>query len=381
MGSEPPRFLWPTDGLRPPDDVQHIVIEYGVTVIPRGSFQYLWSLCRVDIPNTVTDIRVDAFHECVSLQFIRFPDSVTTIGLQAFLRTGLRKVHLSNPIQRIGDDAFASCRELTHVSLGAIQPNASLEYAIFCGCAKLQNVTLPEGMAEIPFKMFAMCESLESIRLPKTVTKIGRQAFSRCIRLSFESIFKGDTQLTSIGTEAFAFSASSHIDVPDSVSEIGNCCFIANKNLTCIKFPNNPDLRVGHDRVLYGCPNILKVHFPPKIPQAIRRRILDDVNRFASFSKVQLNHAGEREFPNDIPAKCWPNLMGRDATERLWPSGKGYSYDEETLHVNEATKNSVLFKFIRRNVVQLLENQKPTTVKSNKKRPRRIVQQKLTSFR
>ena len=381
MGSEPPRFLWPSDGFRPPVDVQYIVIEDGVTVIPQGSFRQLCSLCRVDIAGTVTDIRDSAFHQCASLQLIRFPGSVTKIGSNAFKQTGLRKVQLSNAIQEIGDNAFASCGKLTHVSLGAIQPNASLGYGIFRACSKLQKVTLREGMTEIPIGTFAWCESLKSIPLPKTVTKIGGRAFNRCRCISFESIFEEDTQLTSTGTEAFEFSTSSHIVVPDSVSEIGNCSFRANENLTFIKFPNNPNLRVGHDSVLYGCPNILKVHLPPKIPQAIRRRILDDVNRFASFSKVHLNHAGEREYPNDIPAKHWPNLMGRDATERLWPSGRGYSYDDQILHVNEATKNSVLFKFIRRNVVQLLENQKPTTVKSNKKRPRRLVQQKLTSFR
>ena len=135
------RFLWPSDGIRPPNDVQYIVIEDGVTEIQSRCFGVLRSLIRVDSPNTVTNIRQAAFMYCASLQFIRFPGRVATIGDQAFSRTGLRKVQLSNSIQEIGHHAFAYCEKLTNVSLDALRPNASLNIGIFWGCTKLQNST------------------------------------------------------------------------------------------------------------------------------------------------------------------------------------------------------------------------------------------------
>ena len=47
-------------------------------------FEYCTSLTSVAIPNSVTSIGDDAFYDCTSLASVTIPNSVTSIGNRAF---------------------------------------------------------------------------------------------------------------------------------------------------------------------------------------------------------------------------------------------------------------------------------------------------------
>ena len=65
-------------------EINHIVIEDGVTSIGKYSFPGFRNLASVELPNSVASIGDYAFYYCESLKNIKIPSSVKDIGLNAF---------------------------------------------------------------------------------------------------------------------------------------------------------------------------------------------------------------------------------------------------------------------------------------------------------
>ena len=132
-----------------------------VTVIDEGAFKDCSTITSVVLPDTVTEIREEAFAGCFSLRSVSFgsglrvigdsafkqcsvlssaalPDSLTTIGAEAFKNCrNLTSVTLMSSV-RIGDEAFFGCDELTEVSGGSISAIGS---RAFYGCFRLSSMT------------------------------------------------------------------------------------------------------------------------------------------------------------------------------------------------------------------------------------------------
>ena len=67
------------------DSITNVVIEPGVTYIGVGAFDNEFRVLKsVTIPNTVTEIGMRAFDDCVNLDSVTIPESVTKIGIEAF---------------------------------------------------------------------------------------------------------------------------------------------------------------------------------------------------------------------------------------------------------------------------------------------------------
>ena len=102
------------------------------------------------------------------------------------------------PVTVIGDSAFATCHNLT-------------------------RVTLPDSVTSIDGYAFGSCRSLASVTLPDSVTSIGDHAFAWCYRLTRITLLDN---VSEIGIYAF-HSCNSLVSVtlPDSVTSIGNDAF------------------------------------------------------------------------------------------------------------------------------------------------------------
>ncbi|MCD7827165.1 MAG: leucine-rich repeat protein [Clostridiales bacterium] len=113
------------------------------------------------IPDTlngyaVTSIGVNAFLNCMFLESITIPGSVTLIEPYAFANcASLKSVTIPDSVTSIGSWAFAAC-------------------------ASLADITIPDSVTYIDSYVFYNCTSLESIIIPKSVTSISSDAFSGC---------------------------------------------------------------------------------------------------------------------------------------------------------------------------------------------------------
>jgi hypothetical protein len=140
----------------------------------------------VTISNFVTSIGEAAF-EGTSLTSVILPNSVTNIGVEAFWGCfSLASVALPNSITSIGEAAFDDCTSLTSVTL----PNSvtSIGENAFWNCTRLASVAFPNSLTNIGETAFEYCYFLTNLTIPNSVTSIGAGAFTDCTRLTSVTI-------------------------------------------------------------------------------------------------------------------------------------------------------------------------------------------------
>ena len=226
-----------------------INIPDSVTTIGEEAFAECESLTSIVIPDSVTTIGGYAFDECESLTSVVIGDSVTTIGEGAFSGCeSLTSIVIPDSVTSIGDYAFSWCTNLTSITVSEnntaykdINGNlytkdgkTLIQYAM----GKTDtSFTIPDSVTTIGEWAFSGCESLTSIVIPDSVTTIGEGAFSGCESLT--SVVIGDS-VTTIGEEAFySCDSLTSIVIPDSVTTIGEGAFSGCQSLTSIVIPDS----------------------------------------------------------------------------------------------------------------------------------------------
>lgn len=197
-----------------------------VKTIEELAFSSCTDLTSVTIPNSITSIGRDAFYGC-GLVSVTIPNSVTTIGDNAFSScTDLTSVKIGNGVSSIGNNAFAGCENLTSVKMGKNVIGIGDE--AFRSCANLTSITLPDVLESIGAHAFQYTP-LTSVNIPESVKTIGDEAFRGCGSLASVGFEEG---LTSIGDGAFRECALTSVTIPNSVTSIGEWTFSYNRSLT-----------------------------------------------------------------------------------------------------------------------------------------------------
>lgn len=163
-----------------------------------------------------------SFWQCSSLISINVPDSVTSIGGDAFNNCGISEINIPEGITEIEANTFR-------------------------GCINLSSITIPESVTSIGSSAFAFCSGLTSITIPSKVTIIDEYAFEACD--SITSIIIG-ASVTSIGEYAFRNCDSlTRITIPASVTSIGALAFDGCKSLTSVTFENRNGWTAGTESI------------------------------------------------------------------------------------------------------------------------------------
>ena len=141
---------------------------------------YASYIAYVSLPEGLTNIF--GFSDCSNITSIDIPNSVTSIGEDAFNGcSGLTSVTIPNSVTSIGNSAFFWCSSLTSVTI----PNSvtSIGVGAFSGCSSLTSVTIPNSVTSIGGYAFYYCGGLTSVTIPNSVTSIGSGAFAYCSSL------------------------------------------------------------------------------------------------------------------------------------------------------------------------------------------------------
>jgi BspA type Leucine rich repeat region (6 copies) len=114
----------------------------------------------VTFPNSVTSIGYNAFYIC-PLTNVTMGNGLTSIGSYAFFLTGLKSVTIPSGVTNIGYYAFGYCAHLTGITL----PNSvtTIGYDAFDNCTNLGSVTIGNSVTSIGYHAFADCTSLTSV--------------------------------------------------------------------------------------------------------------------------------------------------------------------------------------------------------------------------
>jgi len=163
----------PSASVTIPDSVVINGISYNVTAIGLAAFFADHTMTSVTIPNSVTSIGHDAF-ESVDLTSVTIPHSVTTIGDSAFQdNPSLTSVTLGDSVTSIGAAAFA---QDALRSIAIPDSVTAIGNLAFFDNAGLTSVTLGDSVATIGSDVFSG-DPLTSVTIPGSVTSIGEEAF------------------------------------------------------------------------------------------------------------------------------------------------------------------------------------------------------------
>ena len=171
----------------------------GVLYSKDGSTLVTWpgGNTNISIPSSVTTIGSYAFYCYYRADEIEIPNTVTTIGDFAFQSSTVERIGVPASVTEIGDGAFSFCSYLTSIDVEASNPVFSSADGVIYNKDKTTLVAWPYAKTDV--------------EIPSSVTKIGDYAFYYCMNIS-------------------------SIDFPSSLTEIGNYAFVMCSGLTSLDF-------------------------------------------------------------------------------------------------------------------------------------------------
>lgn len=316
-----------------------VVVPEGVKSIPDGFMaENIFSdVTKVTLPESLEKIGSYAFKGCTSLKEIELPASVKTLDSYAFSKSMLEKVVFrGSTAVTFRDNAFADMTRLTEIVMP--QSVEVLGNQLFRGSYLLQHIVLPQTVRRMGDEMFKDCIGLLSAELPQTVTSgvIGKRMFADCSKLqtvtmptniseipeetfyrcSALTTFTVPQNITSISNGAFRSSGIENVTMHDAVTTFGTGVFEYTPNLKTITLPNG--MTQIPARTFRGS-GIREIQLPQSITEVCDSAFMD----CQSISNVSLQEGvrtlGEAVFKSsllrsiDIPASV--HEIGKSAFE------------------------------------------------------------------
>ena len=265
------------------ESLKEIVIPDSVTSIGTWAFVWCESLTSVTLPDNIFFMR-GAFVGCTSLKKIDQPSKVIFcddsfvyekqsggLEINSFIGT-TSNVVVPNSVTSIGYRAFYSCENLTEITL----PNA-VNYIggeAFYSCTNLAKITLPNAVKFIGGEAFGFCKSLTSITLPDNIKNLdnfnnfGKAVFVGCTSLKkidqpSKVIFCDDSFVYEKAPEGIRINSfigtTPTVDIPRSVTSIGESAFESCESLTNITIP--PNITKIWGNIFVGCSNLKTIRY------------------------------------------------------------------------------------------------------------------------
>lgn len=211
----PDSLTMPQDKERTPNIIR---VDFAENSVCESIGSYAFWACHmlksVNLPESVTEIKRDAFHGCVALEYIDFPENMTAIGAYAFYECkSLKEIYIPAGVTKLVS-VFDGCGDLERITVAEGNPvfhssgNCLIEteskillrgcynsvipsdgsvvrlnnYS-FDACDKLESIVIPDGVVEIYNNAFKQCARLKSVTIAKTVTYVCNPYFEDCSSL------------------------------------------------------------------------------------------------------------------------------------------------------------------------------------------------------
>lgn len=247
-----------------------------ITVLPQQVFYDCRNLKRLTFATGITSIGEEALAQCGGLGALTFDEGLTSIGQKAFYWSSitelhlpeslkslsywmchdcenLQKVTLPNSLTEIAEGAFKSCKQLTEINI----PTAltTIRETAFDGCAMLKELNL-SNVTTLEECAFRNCTQLTKVILAKNLESIPVEAFGSCTSLADVT---WPQNLKTISYYAFYEAPIATLQLPETVTSIGDKAFSNNKAITRFVFPKH----VGKVLSTFsGCTNLTEVVLP-----------------------------------------------------------------------------------------------------------------------
>ncbi len=285
-----------------------VVIPASVTQIDARCFQGCTALTSITFAegSKLVSIGSAAFSKTGLTEFV-FPDGVTSVGEKVFdgcesltkvtLGAGMTST-LAYDLNNNSSTIFRGCTSIREFAVAKNHPTLSVEDGVLYDIAKSivfafppakdpagytipatvkeiydyafnnfrgTTIVLPESLTRIGYGAF-LRSSLVSIRIPASVKVIDGYAFSAETASNShltEVIFAPNSQLTSIGRDAFAYSLLTSVNLPDNVASIGRMAFGNTSSLETVVLP--AALKTLGEMVFYSDKGLTEVTFQTQL--------------------------------------------------------------------------------------------------------------------
>ena len=225
------------------------------------TFNNCIGLVSVTLPTTLTTIGATMFSGCTALTYVNIPYGVTTIGERAFTGcTALASIDIANSVTTISSTAFTNCTALRNVTIpdmAVFTTGADNSKSVFYGAPGITNITLRDGLTNVPSGRFNGYGKILSVTIPSTVITIESYAFASCMKLT---TFVIPTNSTLNAIKEFGFyncGELTSIALPETLQMLGNTCFYYCIKLPTINLPRNM-LTIGGD-AFYNCTQLTSI--------------------------------------------------------------------------------------------------------------------------
>ncbi|MGN1194125.1 MAG: leucine-rich repeat domain-containing protein, partial [Acutalibacteraceae bacterium] len=273
-------------------NIERVIIEEGATNISREAFEYLNNLVSVSVSASVTSIDERAFANS-TLTTITFAQNsqLETIGESAFYYCDLTEFNMPSTVTSIGVSAFYACDSLTAVNIPA--GVTQIADNTFSYCDSLSAVVFEENsqLETIGKNAFYDC-SITSLTVPASVREIGDSAFGSNAITSLT--FAENGSLETIGASAFSSNALENVFIPDTVKTLGDRVFAYCTTLTRIDVDADNPNYCSVDGVLFNKDKTVLMQYPVgkadtsySIPYGV-----ETIDKYA-FAYLGTAHTGE----------------------------------------------------------------------------------------
>ncbi len=204
------------------DLIKYVVFPEGLTSICNNAFGETWNTCK-------------------NLQSVTLPDSVVSIGREAFLSCiGIKEVKCGKGLKSIGDSAFVYCQSLTKLELSdgleSIGNRAFLEDTALTG-----TIIFPEGLKSIGQEAFNTysqnVRNLTAVWNARHCISNNDERHGSAVLHAFSNIVFGD-KVEYIAKWLCSYLPIESIIIPESVDSIDANAFFFCQNLKHIQMPS-----------------------------------------------------------------------------------------------------------------------------------------------
>ena len=191
-----------------------------------------------------------------------------------------------------------------------------IDNGAFEGCASLERVVVPDGVASIKGSTFSKCSKLKSVTIPKSVTSIRSKAFYLCGNLEAIDVPEG---VTYIGINTFAGCKKiKSISLPEGVTRIRNSAF-ADSGITSLVIPSS--VTALPKELCYNCTNLASVTIPASVTEIGSKAFYGCKGKLIIDSKLVENDYAPDKAPSK-DAEHWLNgskfstvVVGKNVTK------------------------------------------------------------------
>ena len=321
-----------------------------LTSIENAVFRDCIHLTSISIPQSVSSIGGQAFYATDTLRNVTFePDSqLTTIGPSAFQESGLTSISIPPSVTTIESNAFAFSNALATVTFEADEMYKSALTTIgdnAFNVTSVGSIVIPRNVTTIGGGAFSQSDLSQAI---VNIASLGTSAFPQSVgtnqtiggrsgvTITGYNIFTGTGTLANqnvvssggaisiiegysiIGTEAFksVVLPKTKVVIGKSVTEIGISAFYDNNALSSVIFEPDSSLNTIDQAAFYSCGQLTSITIPKSVTSIGSNAFLEcGLMTEVTFTGSSIPTFGTNAFPpttQNITAYYTQNLSQND---------------------------------------------------------------------